>query len=150
ALTNLKAIESLFSDENGREFRAYDDEKRKKGRIMEARTYQAYIFGDDPEAGQAVDRDVKQRMEAKGVSYSDALRGRLREFRELLDYAEPINSPGVAIDAIAKDLQRRKKISYSEALRRAIAVNPTLGRNYMGVAAAYRVEEEDPTPKSIG
>src|SRR5262245_56390555 len=60
ALTNLNAVESLYSDEYGREFRVYDDDKRKEGRIMEARTYQAYIFGDDPEAGQAVDRDVRQ------------------------------------------------------------------------------------------
>src|SRR5262249_18390565 len=71
ALTNLKAIESLFSDEQGREFRVYDEGKKqeKRGERMEARTcaaYQEYIYSNDLQAGQAVHEDVKRFMRKPG------------------------------------------------------------------------------------
>src|SRR5262249_40216606 len=125
ALTNLKAIESLFSDEQGREFRVYDEGKKqeKRGERMEARTcaaYQEYIYSNDLQAGQAVHEDVKRFMREAGVDYRGAFAARVREFARR-DRAEPgptnwQHGAGAEIDQIAKNLVKRKHISYSDGL----------------------------------
>src|SRR5262249_8593926 len=91
------------------------------------RTYAAYSSGD-MHAGEIVDQDVHEHMEATGeTNYSKALSSCLKKFRQV-DATQSRPRPTIAqrraagdeLDQVAKDLMRWKAIPYSQAVREAM------------------------------
>ena len=99
------------------------------------RAYRAYAAGD-LEAGKVIDEDVKALMKQTGVSYSNALAARMKEFKQPTAEVRPRPTmaqryaAGNELDQIARDLAEWKKIAYNEGLRQAMLANPLLAEDY--------------------
>src|SRR5262249_7333833 len=109
----------------------------ESGQDRKRRVYAAYSSGD-MHAGEIVDQDVREHMEATGeTNYSKALSACLKKFRQM-DSTPSRPRPTIAqrraagdeIDEIAKSLANWKKIPYSQAVREAMLANPILAETY--------------------